>query len=81
MARSHQEGTEALRQVLRAYVMRNPGVGYCQSMNFVAAMLMIVIEDDELAFWCMASRMLFFARVLRKRIAFWRRNCQRARAK
>ena len=48
-------GQQRLRAVLRAYAARNVALGYCQSMNFVAAMLMIILRDDELAFWSMVT--------------------------
>jgi hypothetical protein len=30
-------------------------VGYCQGMNFVAAMLLLVLSDEEHAFWCLCA--------------------------
>lgn len=39
-----------LRQVLQAYALRNPTVGYCQGMNFIAAGLLRYL-DDEASFW------------------------------
>ena len=44
-----------LRNILTAYTKRNPTVGYCQGMNFVAGRLLQVIEDEEEAFWVLAS--------------------------
>lgn len=35
-----EAGLAALRRVLLAYAARNPALGYCQSMNFLAAMLL-----------------------------------------
>lgn len=43
-----------LRRVLQAYCLRNPVVGYCQSMNFLAAMLLQHMEEEE-AFWVLAA--------------------------
>ena len=45
-----KEGTETLRRVLLAYSVRNPAVGYCQSMNFIVAILILFMEE-EAAFW------------------------------
>jgi hypothetical protein len=43
----------SLRRVLLAYSKRNTQVGYCQGMNFVAAMLLTHMSE-EMAFWCLA---------------------------
>jgi len=51
---SQSEAMPSLRNVLRAYALHNPDVGYCQSMNFVAAVLLLVV-DEEGAFYCLAA--------------------------
>ena len=48
------EFVEKLRRVLLAYAKRNPEVAYCQGMNFVAAALLLFIEEEEDAFWLLA---------------------------
>lgn len=40
-------GTDRLRSVLLAYARRSPPVGYVQGMGFVAALLLIFVEDVE----------------------------------
>jgi hypothetical protein len=43
----------SLRNVLVAYAMRNKEVGYCQSMNFIAALLLLHMSEER-AFWVLA---------------------------
>jgi hypothetical protein len=47
-------GTEGLRRVLRAYALHNPEVGYCQSLNFVAGMMLLFLQEED-AFWLLAT--------------------------
>lgn len=49
------EGRAALRQVLLAYAAHNRAVGYCQSMNYVAGALLLVVRDAETAFWVLVA--------------------------
>ena len=50
------EGRNKLRDILTAYSLRNHNVGYCQSLNYVAAMLLIALKlDAEAAFWMLAT--------------------------
>ncbi|KAI6313735.1 hypothetical protein MCOR34_005180 [Pyricularia oryzae] len=55
------EGTESgtgepkiissLRRVLLAFAIYNPQIGYCQSLNFLAGLLLLFVETEEQAFW------------------------------
>lgn len=45
---------DALRRLLRAYAIRNPDVGYCQSMNYIAALLLFHMSEEQ-SFWVMAA--------------------------
>lgn len=47
-------GTEALRRVLVAYSWHNPRVGYCQSMNKIAALLLLFMPEEHV-FWVVAA--------------------------
>ena len=41
-----------LRRVLLAFSVQNPRIGYCQSMNFLAAALLLALDrSEEKAFW------------------------------
>ena len=44
------QGQDSLRRILRAYSMYDTDVGYCQGMNFIAAMLLTFLSEEE-AFW------------------------------
>lgn len=48
------DGQAALRRVLVAYSLRDSHVGYCQGMNFVAGLLLLVMKREEDAFWMLA---------------------------
>ena len=42
------EQIEKLRRILVSYCVHvNPGIGYCQSMNFIAGLLLVVFNGDE----------------------------------
>lgn len=41
----------ALRRVLHAFAIYNPRIGYCQSLNFLAGMLLLFVETEEQCFW------------------------------
>ncbi|KAI1401322.1 TBC domain-containing protein [Hypoxylon fuscum] len=41
----------SLRRVLLAFSIYNPRIGYCQSLNFLAGLLLLFVETEEHAFW------------------------------
>ncbi|GMI01480.1 hypothetical protein TrVE_jg10117 [Triparma verrucosa] len=49
-----EQGLSSLRTLLIAYGVRNKTVGYCQSMNFLAAFLLLNMEPER-AFWVLAA--------------------------
>ena len=51
-----EQGRRELRTVLAAYSLHNPTIGYCQSMNFIAGMLVMFMTEEE-AFWLLCAMM------------------------
>ncbi|XP_049934843.1 uncharacterized protein LOC116256970 isoform X4 [Nymphaea colorata] len=49
------EGHASLRRVLVGYSFRDSDVGYCQGLNYVAALLLLVMKTEEDAFWMLAT--------------------------
>ncbi|KAK3989339.1 putative GTPase-activating protein [Cladorrhinum sp. PSN332] len=41
----------SLRRVLHAFALFNPRIGYCQSLNFLAGLLLLFVDTEEQAFW------------------------------
>ena len=44
-------GRAELRNILRAYAHHQPRIRNCQGLNFIAALLLVVFDDEERAFW------------------------------
>ena len=40
----------SLRRVLRAFALHNPRIGYCQSLNFLAGLLLLFLPEEK-CFW------------------------------
>ena len=38
---------QALRRVLQTFAVHNPTIGYCQSLNFLAGLLLVFLDEDE----------------------------------
>jgi hypothetical protein len=45
---------QQLRRVLMAFAVRCPSVGYCQSLNYVAGLLLLFMSEEE-AFWMLCT--------------------------
>ncbi|CAG9946577.1 unnamed protein product [Clonostachys rosea f. rosea IK726] len=41
----------SLRRVLFAFSIYNPHIGYCQSLNFIAGLLLLFVDTEEQCFW------------------------------
>lgn len=41
----------SLRRVLHAFSVYNPRIGYCQSLKFLAGLLLLFVETEEQCFW------------------------------
>ncbi|XP_010612692.1 TBC1 domain family member 2A isoform X2 [Fukomys damarensis] len=46
---------EKLRRVLLAFSWHNPTIGYCQGLNRLAAIALLVLKEEESAFWCLVA--------------------------
>jgi hypothetical protein len=46
-----QAGYARLHRVLHALCWRNPLLEYCQSFNYLTAVLLLFLDDEEAAFW------------------------------
>nr|XP_033478050.1 TBC1 domain family member 2A isoform X1 [Epinephelus lanceolatus]XP_033478135.1 TBC1 domain family member 2A isoform X1 [Epinephelus lanceolatus]XP_033478220.1 TBC1 domain family member 2A isoform X1 [Epinephelus lanceolatus] len=46
---------QQLRRVLLAFSWQNPAIGYCQGLNRVAAIALLVLQSEEEAFWCLVA--------------------------
>ncbi|XP_069486705.1 TBC1 domain family member 2A isoform X2 [Ambystoma mexicanum] len=47
------ENIQKLRRVLLAFSWHNPTIGYCQGLNRLAALILLVMQEEESSFWCL----------------------------
>ena len=46
---------QSLFNVLLAFAHANPKINYCQGLNYVAGMLLLVTKDEEKTFWLLRA--------------------------
>ncbi|XP_030251417.1 TBC1 domain family member 2A isoform X4 [Sparus aurata] len=46
---------QQLRRILLAFSWQNPAIGYCQGLNRLAAIALLVLQSEENAFWCLVA--------------------------
>ncbi|XP_050420905.1 growth hormone-regulated TBC protein 1 [Adelges cooleyi] len=45
------ENQAALYRILYAFAAHNPYIGYCQGLNYIAGLLLLVTKDEDASFW------------------------------
>lgn len=50
-----EESHLKLSNILKSYAKRNPFIGYCQGMNFIANFLIVMQFNEEESFWIITS--------------------------
>ncbi|GFY79752.1 TBC1 domain family member 2B [Trichonephila inaurata madagascariensis] len=51
---SNADGVRKMQEVLQAFCVHNPALGYCQGMNFLVGMCLLFLEPED-AFWCLVA--------------------------
>uniref|UniRef100_A0A8C2X477 TBC1 domain family member 2 n=1 Tax=Cyclopterus lumpus TaxID=8103 RepID=A0A8C2X477_CYCLU len=46
---------QQLSRILLAFSWQNPAIGYCQGLNRLAAIALLVLQSEEDAFWCLVA--------------------------
>ncbi|KAF7647452.1 hypothetical protein LDENG_00172230 [Lucifuga dentata] len=46
---------QQLQRILLAFSWQNPAIGYCQGLNRLAAIALLVLQSEEDAFWCLVA--------------------------
>ncbi|ELU05733.1 hypothetical protein CAPTEDRAFT_200029 [Capitella teleta] len=49
-----EEGIRRMREVLQAFSMHSPEIGYCQGLNFIVGMCLLILETED-AFWALVA--------------------------
>ncbi|CAF0741810.1 unnamed protein product [Rotaria sordida] len=53
-ANKDSDGIRYLRQVLQVFCLHNSTIGYCQGMNFIVAVALLLLEPED-AFWLLIA--------------------------
>ncbi|KXJ20376.1 growth hormone-regulated TBC protein 1-A [Exaiptasia diaphana] len=48
---SQQDLRKSLYNVLHVYALHNSRIGYCQGLNYITGLLILIVKDEESAFW------------------------------
>ncbi|XP_056137160.1 TBC1 domain family member 2A isoform X2 [Lampris incognitus] len=46
---------QQLQRILLAFSWQNPAIGYCQGLNRLAAIALLILQNEEDAFWCLVA--------------------------
>ncbi|XP_034038161.1 TBC1 domain family member 2A [Thalassophryne amazonica] len=46
---------QQLQRILLAFSWQNPTIGYCQGLNRLAAIALLILQNEEDAFWCLVT--------------------------
>ncbi|XP_058878350.1 TBC1 domain family member 2A-like [Acipenser ruthenus] len=49
------DAVQKLQRILLAFSWQNPTIGYCQGLNRLAAIALLVLKGKEDAFWCLVA--------------------------
>ena len=52
-----KSGNNKLFNVLKAYANYDTEVGYVQGLNYIVALMLFYIDDEEQVFWCFVALM------------------------
>jgi len=56
-----EAGNNKLFNVLKAYANYDTEVSYVQGINYIVALMLLHIEDEEQVFWCLVNLMERYA--------------------
>ena len=54
LSKATPEIIDKMRNVLKVYARRNPSMGYCQGLNFIAAFILQCEFSEEETFWLLS---------------------------